>query len=262
MIVLALDTTMRGGSCALARGGVVVRERAGDAGVSQAARLPRDLMALLDQTGTSLRDIDVFAVAIGPGSFTGLRVGIATMQGLAFAEGKALIGVSTFDALAAIGESGTPGGSGDPDAGGSPEQDPPYGRVAGGSGHQDPPYARIATWVDAWRGDVFAALYEAGREVEPPAVAHPRDLLARIDAPTLFIGDGAALHRDLIRGTLGAGARMASPADPLLAGTIAVRATARAIAGETPPPHAIRPLYVRRSDAELARVATDARASH
>lgn len=248
MIVLALDTTMRGGSCALARDGVVVRERAGDAGVSQAARLPRDLMALLDQTGTSLRDIDVFAVAVGPGSFTGLRVGIATMQGLAFAEGKALIGVSTFDALAAIGESGTSGGSGDPDA--------------GGSGHQDPPCGRIATWVDAWRGDVFAALYEAGREVEPPAVAHPRDLLARIDAPTLFIGDGAALHRDLIRGTLGAGARMASPADPLLAGTIAVRATARAIAGETPPPHAIRPLYVRRPDAELARVATDARASH
>jgi tRNA threonylcarbamoyladenosine biosynthesis protein TsaB len=240
MVVLALDTTMRGGSCALARDGIVLREIAGDAAVPQAARLPRELMALLDQTGAFLRAVDVFAVATGPGSFTGLRVGIATMQGLAFAEGKALIGVSTFDALAAIGRAV---------------------EGAGGSGRQDSP-SRIATWVDAWRGDVFAALYEGDREVEPPAVAHPRDLLARVDAPTLFIGDGALTHEDVIRRTLGDEAHIAAPADPLLAGTVAVRAAVRAAAGERPLPHAIRALYVRRSDAELARMTRDARAGH
>jgi tRNA threonylcarbamoyladenosine biosynthesis protein TsaB len=230
MVVLALDTTMRSGSCALERDGHVILEHAGDASVSQAARLPRELMVLLGDAGLTLGDVDVFAVATGPGSFTGLRVGIATMQGLAFAEDKPLIGVSTFEALAAIGA-----------AAGQP---------------------RIATWVDAWRGDVFAALYEGGREIVPPAVATPRDLLRDMESGALFIGDGAALHRELVLQTLGDRARIAEPADPLLAGTMATRAAVRAEGGEAPAPHAIRPLYVRRSDAELARMARDARASH
>lgn len=243
MVVLALDTTMRGGSCALARDGAVVREQAGDASVSQATRLPLELMTLLEEARTALREVDLFAVATGPGSFTGLRVGIATMQGLAFAEGKPLIGVSTFEALAAIGGAAAHG------APGASSQPPPRG-------------CRIATWVDAWRGDVFAALYDGGREVAAPVVGHPAELLASLRGPMLFIGDGAAIHAGLIRQTLGGGAWIAEPADPLLAGTIAASASARARAGEAPPPHAIRPLYVRRSDAELARMARDARASH
>ena len=244
MVVLALDTTMRGGSCALTRDGVLVREAAGDPSAAQASRLPGELMALLEAAGTPLHEVDVFAVATGPGSFTGLRVGIATMQGLAFAEAKPLVGVSTLDALAAV------AWAAEPDS----ERD----------------RLRVATWVDAWRGDVFAALYAAGREVQPPSVAHPQELLPRVGAgdggmqnePVLFIGDGAALHWDLIRQTLGEAARLADPADPLLAATIAVRATGRARGGDLPPPHAIRPLYVRRSDAELARMTRHAGASH
>ena len=88
MLVLALDTTTSSGSCALARDGRVVREQVNDAPNAHAERLPGDLMSLLDGANLRLADIDVFAVATGPGSFTGLRIGIATMQGLAFAEGK------------------------------------------------------------------------------------------------------------------------------------------------------------------------------
>src|SRR5688572_2247124 len=224
MLVLALDTTLGGGSCALARGGVVIGELAGGAGRTQAARLPGDLMALLAREGVSLPEIDLFAVSTGPGSFTGLRVGIATMQGLAFAEEKPLVGISTFDALAAVGGA-----------------------------------ARVATWVDAWRGEVFAALYENGREVEPPTVAAPGPILARLAGrPTTFVGDGAAIYRHEIRAALDGEAEMAEPAVPLLAGTIARLATAAARGGARPQPHAIRPLYVRRSDAERAR---DARSS-
>src|SRR5688500_6502451 len=129
MLVLALDTTTRAGSCAVARDGVVLRERGGDPDRPHDTRMPGDLMTLLEEERITLPDIDVFAVATGPGSFTGLRVGIATMQGLAFAEGKPLIGVSAFDALARL-------------------------AVAPGPG------AQVATWVDAWRGEVYAALYE------------------------------------------------------------------------------------------------------
>ena len=222
MVVLGLDTTTRAGSCAIAREGRVVFERSSDT-AEHASRLPSDLMGLLEEATLTLRDIDIFAVATGPGSFTGLRIGIATMQGLAFAENKPLIGVSSFDALA----------------------------HRAGSG-------RTATWIDAWRGEVYAALYERGDEVWSPVVAHPSEVLARIGrAPTLFTGDGAATYRDEIERELKGAAAFTDPVAPILAGTIALRATDAARRGEAPPPHAIRPLYVRRSDAERVR---DARA--
>ena len=84
----------------------------------------------------------------------------------------------------------------------------------------------MATWVDAWRGEVFAALYEDGREVEPPTVEPARGAAraALRGRPTLFIGDGARAHADVIRRMLGEAARIAEPPAPLLAGTIAILA--------------------------------------
>ena len=221
MLVLALDTTTSSASCALARDGRVVCEQVNDAPNAHAEHLPGDLMLLLDRAGVELSAIDAFAIATGPGSFTGLRIGIATMQGLAFAERKPLIGVSGFAALARI-AAPTPAG---------------YG---------------LATWVDAWRGEVFAALYEDGREVQEPVVSRPERLLESLRGrPTLFIGDGALVHGETIRRMMGESARFADPQAPALAGTMAVLAGAEASAGEHPP-HAIRPLYIRRTDAELA----------
>jgi tRNA threonylcarbamoyladenosine biosynthesis protein TsaB len=185
-------------------------------------------MALLDAAGATLAEVDVYAVAAGPGSFTGLRVGIATMQGLAFAAGKPLVGVSGLDALAAIAR-----------------QSPPSGGA---------PVPLIATWVDAWRGEVYAASYEEGVLLDTPLVAHPDRLLERLRGRAVrFIGDGAAAYRDRILGGAGIDASLADPLTPPLAGTIARLAAAAAAAGEQPPPHAIRPLYVRRPDPELAR---------
>lgn len=229
MLILALDTTTRAGSSALVRDDVVVRETASDAAETHAARLPRELMALLDAEGLSLPAVDAYAVATGPGSFTGLRVGIATMQGLAFAAGKPLIGVSALDALAAIGVTLQPSGE----------------------------EARsVATLVDAWRNEVYAALYENGLQVEAPVVEAPETWVKRLPArPTLFIGDGAAAYADVIRRTRGDLGQIAEPASPRLAGTIASLAAKVVGAGHRPPPHAIRPLYVRRPDAELAREA-------
>ena len=219
MIVLALDTTTRAGSCAVVRGGGILLEHSMYPGRSHDAQLPGALMALLRDAQVTLAGVDVFAVATGPGSFTGLRVGIAAMQGLAFAAGKPLVGVSAFDALA---------------------------RLAGGG--------EVATWIDAWRGEVYAARYRDGREVEPPSVEAPSTVLARVGSgPVTFIGEGAGSYRAAIETTLGNRARVADPAAPPLAATIAIMAAGTVDAGHRPPPHAIRPLYVRRPDAELAR---------
>ena len=228
MLILSLDTTTRAGSCALMRDGRTLREQASDTSRDQAERLPGELAALLERESVALQEVDAFAVATGPGSFTGLRVGIATMQGLAMAMGKPLIGVSAFDALAAV----------------------------GGSASRNPPYVRIATWIDAWRGEVFAAVYEDGREVDAPTVARPDNLLARLKGLlTLFTGDGAVLHKELILAICGDHARFTDPVSPLLAGAIARLAGEAFRAGQRPPPHAIRTIYVRRPDAELAREA-------
>jgi tRNA threonylcarbamoyladenosine biosynthesis protein TsaB len=225
MVVLALDTTSRQGSSAVVIDGVVVAELAGDASLAQAARLPADLQALLARAQLRLDEVDVFAVATGPGSFTGLRIGIATMQGLAFASAKPLIGVSGLDALATIAQETSDG--------------------------REP--RRTATWVDAWRGEVYAALYEGVREIEPVSVEPPERVLARLQDGACFIGDGVALHRALIEQRLGHLARVAPISAPPLAGAIARLAYAAARAGARPAADAIRPLYVRRPDAEIAR---------
>ena len=231
MVVLALDTTTSAGSCGLLRDDRVVREQASDQSRPQASRLPGELATMLEREGVALPEVDILAVGIGPGSFTGLRVGIATMQGLAMALNRPLFGISAFDALASIA------------FGGSGTNDSP-----------DPSHRYVATWVDAWRGEVYAALYQNGREIEPPTVDLPQHLLQTfVGGPMLFTGDGAAIYRATISAALGNHAEFTEPVAPLLAGAMGTLAVQEFRAGQRPLPHAIRPLYVRRSDAELAR---------
>jgi tRNA threonylcarbamoyladenosine biosynthesis protein TsaB len=223
MIVLALDTSTRTGGCAVLRGDEVLAEVPGEASRTHAERLPGDLMAALDRARLTLTDVEVFAVATGPGSFTGLRVGIATMQGLALAASRPLVGVSVLDALAhAASTTGASGG--------------------------------VATWVDAWRGEVYAALYDGVREAEGASVELPQTILARRRGRrTLFIGDGAAVHRDAIASAMGTHGVFPPALEPPLAGIIGRLARADVEAGRRPGPADIQPLYVRRPDAELAR---------
>jgi tRNA threonylcarbamoyladenosine biosynthesis protein TsaB len=256
MVVLALDTTTSAGSCALVRDDRLVREEASDESRPQAARLPGELAAMLEREGVALSEVDALAVGIGPGSFTGLRVGIATMQGLAMALNRPLFGVSAFDALASIAFGGS---------GVNSEPDPPHVqrdgqpdaslvRGAGAAKRTRHEGLYIATWVDAWRGEVYAARYQDGREIEPPTVDLPEHLLRTFAGlQILFTGDGAAICRAAISAALGDRASFTEPVAPLLAGAMAALAAEEFRAGQRPLPHAIRPLYVRRSDAELAR---------
>jgi tRNA threonylcarbamoyladenosine biosynthesis protein TsaB len=235
MFVLALDTTTSGGSVALVNENGVIDERASDAGRSHAERLPGELTALVRAASLRLGDIDVFAVARGPGSFTGLRIGIATIQGLALAAARPVVAVSAFEASAQTVEGARPGDL-------------------------------IAAWIDARRRHVYASLFQVRPgaafspdrlAVEaPPAVGDPGEVLAgwreRLrDEPITFVGDGACLYADTIRHALPAAAIVA--AAPLLAGAIGRLAVTAAGRGETIHPAAIQPLYVRRPDAEITR---------
>jgi tRNA threonylcarbamoyladenosine biosynthesis protein TsaB len=223
VIVLALDTTTKSGSIAVVRDEVVRVERAGDPEVTYGQRLPAELMNVLEAAGLKIGDIDLFAVAAGPGSFTGLRVGIATVQGLAMAQGKRVVAVSALEALA---------------------------RAGTNAEHT------IAAWMDAQRDEVFAALYAPdGRDLLiPPVSALPRTVLdawghaAHAGTPT-FIGDGAIRHQEFLRQQIGGQIRVIAP--PPLAGIIGQIAVEDP--GRADLPHAIVPIYVRKSDAELAR---------
>jgi tRNA threonylcarbamoyladenosine biosynthesis protein TsaB len=275
MVVLALDTTSRQGSSAVALDGRVALELASDASLPQAARVPGELQTLLTRAQLALRDVDAFAVAVGPGSFTGLRVGIATMQGLAFDAGKPLIGVSALDALATIAEELAPG-PGHLRSSSFGTQGGPVDPTPGPRG----PGLLTATWIDAWRGEVYAALYDGVTETDEVTVERPQDILDRLSGgpfggpagspgglkasgypqtgEVLFIGDGVASHVAAIRDALGSRAALAAELTPALAGAIARRAAAALAAGHRPAADDIRPLYVRRPDAEIAR---DARAT-
>jgi tRNA threonylcarbamoyladenosine biosynthesis protein TsaB len=240
VLILAVDTTTRAGSLAVLRDGAILTEMTGDAAASHAERLPLDFAKACASGGVSLEEIDVFAVAAGPGSFTGLRVGIASVQGLAFAAGKKVIPVSALEAIAvSAARKGRP----------------------------------LGAWMDAQRQQVFAQLFlpnNDGDAVAQPfrdtvaqpfraageaVAATPADVLALWGpASTLmtvsFRGDGAVRYADTIRSVLGSSADIAGEVPPL-AGAVARIAAAnphRAVL-----PHAVIPIYVRRPDVELAR---------
>ena len=243
MRVLALDTTTRAGSVALVDDNVIVEERPGDPSRTHAERLPAELLALPEAHGIALSAIDLFAVAAGPGSFTGLRIGLATMQGLAFVTGRRIAGISALDALAQLASQALTAGT------------------------------LVAAWMDAQRREVFSALYrvtsaelfDARRlvELESAGVGDPESTLARwrdrlgpstalgASERIVFVGDGAVRYADLVRRG-GEGSRQVV-ALPLLAGAIGRMAIARARRGEAVDPSAVSPLYVRRPDAEIDR---------
>jgi tRNA threonylcarbamoyladenosine biosynthesis protein TsaB len=199
----------------------------GDPAVTHGERLPAEIDRCLSAAGASMDEVALLAVVAGPGSFTGLRVGIATIQGLAFARELKVVPVSSLEALAIAAAGSAPGGS------------------------------LLAPWIDAQRGEVFASLYSPAplTEIASPSAAAPEPTLAVLSevaggARIHFAGDGALRYRDTIRARLGSAASFVDPVPSLapIATWIAAEHPERGVL-----PHAIVPIYVRRPDAELAR---------
>jgi tRNA threonylcarbamoyladenosine biosynthesis protein TsaB len=238
MLILALDTSSAAGSVALIEDGALIDQVTGDPSRTYGERLPGELVRLVGRHGLQMTAVDLFAVTAGPGAFTALRVGVATVQGLAFATGRLVAPVGTLEAIA---ESVAPAGAARP---------------------------VVAAWLDARRGDVFGELFapvgdEGWTTLIAAGTGTPDDLLASwaasiAPARIVFAGDGALRFRDQIAGWQArrSGDGWGEPTPVVDPGPLAFavgRIAARRAADLAVRPHAIRPIYVRRPDAVLAR---------
>jgi len=215
--VLAVDTTSPRASVALSGpAGILAEERSvSEAGHSRWV-LPA-IETLLRSQALEPAAIDLFAVTTGPGSFTGLRVGLGTVQGLALASGKPCVGVPTLDVLAytARGASET-----------------------------------LVALMDAFRGEVFSGIYDAqARLVGERRVGKLEDVLAGVPGGAAFVGDAAVAQRAVIE------AAVESAVFPETSGFLAapLALLAREPGQRAVRASELRPLYLRGADIRPSR---------
>jgi tRNA threonylcarbamoyladenosine biosynthesis protein TsaB len=225
MLVLGIETSTRQGGVAIVGEDGVLCEAVLNVEVTHSERLLPAVDRALDEARITLENLGGIAVSIGPGSFTGLRIGLSTAKGLAYATGLPLVGVPTLEAMAwAL------------------------------------PAARwqVCPVLDARKQEVYAALFrhepEGLRRVTEDAALPPEDLCRLIRNPTLFLGDGADAYGALFRERLGdkmllppLASRGARPA------CVAELGRRRLLRGDRDAPDALVPRYLRPSEAELRR---------
>jgi tRNA threonylcarbamoyladenosine biosynthesis protein TsaB len=225
VLILAIETATGCGSVALTRGtgqtGKVLAEYSLQPEVTHSRRLLGSVQAIMKSAGVEWKHLDGIAVSQGPGSFTGLRIGMAAAQGMAMAAGIPLLSVPTLDGLAA--------------------QVPPV----------DSP---VCCLLDARKQQVYAALYrcedKGHQRISPYLVLRPEELVAHVQEPTLMVGPGVQACMPALQ---------KHPQVRLMATTLlAPRAAAigfcggahlRIESGELS--EHVTPLYVRASEAEL-----------
>lgn len=222
-LILTIDTSSRAGSVAVSRGETVLGEILLNGGANHTDRLLLSLQQLLQGLQLELEQFDAFAVVRGPGSFTGLRVGVATVKGLAMATGKPVIPLSSLQLLAC---------------------QAPLAR--------DP----VCALLDARKQEVYSALYrwEGGRPVPlgPERVLPPEQVLESLPPEVVLVGDGCQTYRTLIVRRLGSRARFLPwTCHPPRASGGAALALAALRADETVVAAALVPTYIRPSEAEI-----------
>ncbi len=236
MRILALDTATRATAVALRElpGELELERRddpVGGARPGHARRLLELTVELLEESGEGWEQIDRIAVGTGPGTFTGLRIGIATARGLARAREIDLVGVSTLESLA-------------------------LGAQVAAAGLE---LDRVYAVLDARRGEVFAASWErhrgdpaAARSLSAPVAIAPERLaaeLAELGHSVLAIGDGAIEFRQALERS---GAVVPEDGSGLHR-VSAINHCRLAVGLAVPAPVEVRPAYLRLPDAEIAR---------
>lgn len=224
MKILAADTATRSLSVAILDGETLRAELTVRRRQTHARNLMRLVDLALELSGLAPTDLDGLAAVRGPGSFTGLRIGLSTIQGLALGAGLPAIGVSALEVLA-----------------------------------RQTPLAPLPVHalLDARKGQVYRGAFrwagDAPVETAAPTVCSPEDAAAEIVEPTLLVGNGARLYAERLTARAGDRVRLAPPGCHTLRAAVVARAARdRFAAGETGDPAALIPEYLRRSDAELA----------
>ena len=173
MLILAFESSARAASVALVEDGRLISQYSQCSGLTHSRTLLPMAEDMLKNAELSLDKVDLFAVAHGPGSFTGIRIGVSTVKGLAWAADKPCVGVSTLEAMAW------------------------HGLAAGGL---------VCPVMDARRSQVYNALFqvENGRPVRlcedrPIALSQLAEELRTLNAPAFLIGDGAELAEKYLR---------------------------------------------------------------
>ena len=224
-VILALETATMCGSVAILTENRCVAEFSLQTGETHSRRLLAGVDWLLQETGIERSAIDAVAVSLGPGSFTGLRIGLATAKGLAMASGAKLIGIGTLDGLAAQ-------------------------FLAAEN-------ILICPVLDARKKEVYCGFFRSDSQGIPMLqgeyqVITPEALCDKIDEPVVLLGDGAGIYGDLFQENLAGFLRLASPGVYFpRAATIGLLALAKWQKDEFLDPATVGPIYVRKSEAEL-----------
>ncbi len=226
-LILAIDTTSRRNSIAVARDGRVVALVGVEAEGPQSTVLWSDVDMLLGRLGATIDDVTAFAVARGPGAFTGLRIGIAATAGFARATGRPLYGATSLELTAR----------------------------ASGAGE------RVWAVLNAYRNEVYAQPFRVLGDLSVEALADPvaeapAALFARLgNEPLRIVGSGAEVYAELLdaevasRGEAGVDSWHRAPAPAFLAGELALLASEHVAAGRDA--GRVEPCYVRPSEAEI-----------
>lgn len=229
MNILAIDSSTSLASIAIAVNEQIVAESLLNTNRTLSARLVTEIERLLATAGLAIADIDIFASSIGPGSFTGIRGGVATIQGLALAVGKPCAGFSSLAMLAMNFSLCT---------------------------------TLVCPMLDARKSEAYAALYDCSTVIPSPlindSVLPPSVLLDQIVAttgePVIFVGDGAVRYRDLISEQMGNQAVFAPFTHNVPHATNGILLTMRSFQrGELLEPQQLLPAYLRASDAEMMK---------
>jgi tRNA threonylcarbamoyladenosine biosynthesis protein TsaB len=223
MKILAVDTATKSCSVAVTEDGAVLGELTSVSHQTHSRHLMEMVHQVLGNAGVGMASVDGFAVTIGPGSFTGLRIGISSIKGLAYAVDKPVVGASSLEALAR---------------------------------QSIPASDNICALIDARKGEVYAALYNftggALIREQDEIVLSTDDLLKQIERPCIFLGSGAVLYRGMIEQKLGDLAAFAPQQHHhIRASTVAEIGRIRLEQGDHVGTAELVPRYIRKSDAEL-----------
>lgn len=222
MRILAGDTSTSIYTVAVCEDDRLLAETVVDCGRTHSERLIETVDWVLKQAGTVLADLDALAVAVGPGSFTGLRIGVAAWKGLALSRGLPLVPVPTLDAMTHV-----------------------------CSFHD----GVVCPLLDARMGEVYGAVYrfEGGRRAKVTADrVGPLELLVQsLDGEVFFVGDGAVRYRSRLQACLPDAVIVEGPCATLRAGAVAKEALHMLQMGVCTDAALVAPVYLRKSQAEV-----------